>query len=89
MARTFLHETKLNNQEILVEYSVNPGEDYFDSPGHICDGGGSGPSLEILEVTNDSGKVICTDKEIEALEQEINASIDWSNFMRDFYSDYD
>lgn len=42
--------TRANGQVIGVEYEVEShGESNFDYPGHICDGGGSGPVLYITE----------------------------------------
>lgn len=34
---------------VTVEYSTTGGEPNFDYPGHICDGGGSGPEICIVE----------------------------------------
>lgn len=50
MTRTFFQDfTKDNGMPITVEYSlVSVGEPYADLPGHICDGGGSGPEIEIV-----------------------------------------
>lgn len=43
--------TRTNGQVIGVEWEVEShGEADFDYPGHICDGGGSGPVLYITEV---------------------------------------
>lgn len=34
---------------VTVEYSARSGEPNFDHPGHICDGGGSGPEICIVD----------------------------------------
>jgi hypothetical protein len=40
-----------NGQPVTVEWRVaSEGESNFDHPGHICDGGGSGPIIEIVDV---------------------------------------
>jgi hypothetical protein len=38
-----------NGLRITVEYTASAGESDFDYPGHICDGGGSGPEICILK----------------------------------------
>lgn len=38
-----------NGLPVTVEYSANGGEPNFDHPGHICDGGGSGPEVCIVD----------------------------------------
>jgi hypothetical protein len=49
MGATNFHTfTKDNGLPVEVEYEiVSYGEPHFDSPGHICDGGGSGPEVQI------------------------------------------
>lgn len=50
MPRTFFQDfTRDNGVPITVEYSATGGEPDFDHPGHICDGGGSGPEIVILK----------------------------------------
>lgn len=49
MSRTHFQDfTRDNGLPITVEYSANGGEPDFDFPGHICDGGGSGPEVMIF-----------------------------------------
>src|SRR5580704_472384 len=38
-----------NGLRITVEYTASAGESNFDYPGHICDGGGCGPEVEIVD----------------------------------------
>lgn len=38
-----------NGLPVTVEYSATGGEPDFNFPGHICDGGGSGPEIVILQ----------------------------------------
>lgn len=48
--RTYFHDfTRDNGLPITVQYSATGGEPDFDYPGHICDGGGSGPEIVILK----------------------------------------
>lgn len=50
MSATYFHDfTRDNGLPITVEYSATGGEPNFDYPGHICDGGGSGPEIVILK----------------------------------------
>lgn len=50
MASTHFQDfTRDNGLPITVEYSANGGESNFDFPGHICDGGGSGPEVCIVQ----------------------------------------
>lgn len=50
MAATYFQDfTRDNGLPITVEYSATGGEPNFDYPGHICDGGGSGPEIVILK----------------------------------------
>ena len=49
MSRTHFQDfVRDNGLPITVEYSATGGEPDFDYPGHICDGGGSGPEIVIL-----------------------------------------
>lgn len=49
MAETFFQDFKRDDgSPVTVEYSAIDGEPYADLPGHICDGGGSGPDAEII-----------------------------------------
>ena len=53
--RTYFHEfIRDNGLPIMVEYSATGGESNFDHPGHICDGGGSGPEIVILRAWPDT-----------------------------------
>jgi hypothetical protein len=46
---SYFHDFKRASGEIVVvEYEISPGESDFDYPGHICDGGGSGPDVSIV-----------------------------------------
>jgi hypothetical protein len=50
MARTFFQDfTRDDGTPVTVEYSASGGEPNYDHPGHICDGGGSGPEIVILK----------------------------------------
>lgn len=50
MARTYFQDfTRDNGLPVTVEYSARGGEPNYDYPGHICDGGGSGPDIVILK----------------------------------------
>ena len=47
-ATHFFQFNKDNDFPVEVEYEiVSYGEPHFDHPGHICDGGGSGPEVQI------------------------------------------
>lgn len=49
MGATYFQDfTRDNGLLITVEYSARGGEPHHDHPGHICDGGGSGPDICIL-----------------------------------------
>jgi hypothetical protein len=49
MGATYFQDFKRDNGlPVTVEYSATGGEPDFDFPGHICDGGGSGPEIVIL-----------------------------------------
>jgi len=49
MVATHFHKlVKDNGLPVEVEYEImSYGEPHFDHPGHICDGGGSGPEVQI------------------------------------------
>ncbi|MCC6776676.1 MAG: hypothetical protein IT537_08580 [Hyphomicrobiales bacterium] len=50
MARTYFHDfVRDDGRPVTVEYSASGGESDFDHPGHICDGGGSGPEICIVD----------------------------------------
>lgn len=50
MSATYFQDFKRDNGlPVTVEYSASGGEPDFDHPGHICDGGGSGPEIVILK----------------------------------------
>jgi hypothetical protein len=50
MGQTYFQNfTRDNGLPVTVEYSATGGEPDFDYPGHICDGGGSGPEIVILK----------------------------------------
>ena len=71
MSITHFHDFKCDDgSPISVEYSAAPGEPNFDFPGHICDGGGSGPEISIIDAWREpSGeKVKLTDQERERME---------------------
>lgn len=57
MGATYFQDfTRDNGLPVTVEYSATGGEPNFDYPGHICDGGGSGPEIVILKAwPNTSG----------------------------------
>jgi hypothetical protein len=53
--RTFFQDfVRDNGLPITVEYSATGGEPNFDFPGHVCDGGGSGPDIVILNAWPDT-----------------------------------
>lgn len=55
MTGTYFQDFKRDNGfPITVEYSARAGESDFDYPGHICDGGGSGPEIIILNAWPDT-----------------------------------
>ena len=72
---------------VTVEWEVlEHGEPDFDSPGHICDGGGSGPVISIINSYDvDDGHIELTDKERERIEEELAASYepDYSDSWED------
>ena len=50
MGQTFFDNfTRDNGLPVTVEYSCSGGEPNHDHPGHICDGGGSGPEVVIVK----------------------------------------
>jgi hypothetical protein len=50
MTTHFQDFTRDNGQPVTVEWRVaSEGESNFDHPGHICDGGGSEPIIEIVD----------------------------------------
>lgn len=53
--RTYFQDfVRDNGLPVTVEYSSTGGEPNFDYPGHICDGGGSGPEIVILKAWPDT-----------------------------------
>jgi hypothetical protein len=49
MPRTFFQNfNRDDGTPVTVQYSASGGESNFDHPGHICDGGGSGPEFAIV-----------------------------------------
>jgi hypothetical protein len=79
MARTYFHVAKRDDGTLItVEYSATGGEPHYDNPGHICDGGGSGPDICIVKAfveddstLDDAPNVQLTDAESERIESEI------------------
>ncbi len=56
MAVTYFHDfVRPNGEKITLEYEIEPGEPNFDFPGHICDGGGSGPEVMIVSAFREGG----------------------------------
>lgn len=53
MATYFQNFKRDDGAAITVEYEIAEGEGNFDYPGHICDGGGSGPEVAIVSAFND------------------------------------
>lgn len=50
MGATYFHNFEIDTgKKVTVEYSATGGESNFDHPGHICDGGGSGPQIVVLD----------------------------------------
>ena len=97
MARTYFFDGETaDGKQITVEYSASGGESHYDNPGHICDGGGSGPEIEIVSATLrqvivdpngldvEVGELIqLTDEEDERL-----CGLIAENFVDDDYDDY-
>ena len=84
---TYFFDTEYCAKEISIEYKVIPGEDDFNSPGHICDGGGSGPTIEIENVRSDAGFMLYTDRKLQEWYETIETYV--CDNYGDFLSDID
>lgn len=69
------YDTRYSGKDITIEYEVEPGEDNFNYPGHICDGGGGGPIIIIIEVYSDQGRMLYNQRQSEKWDMEIGESI--------------
>lgn len=86
MARINTHTVRYLGQEAEIEYEIEPGSDNFNSPGHICDGGGDPTIVMIISVKSDLGIMLYTQRQAEMWEEQIAMDFD-SNPSFDDYDD--
>ena len=83
MGATHFHKIiKDNDLPCEVEYEiVSYGEDNYDHPGHICDGGGSGPEVSIRDSWPDTPDFMILESKrlalVTALDSPMHASKPW------------
>ncbi len=81
------YNTKYCAKDVVVEYEVEPGEDNFNFPGHICDGGGSGPLVMITTVYSEQGNMLYTQRQYEKWEEAIANAVCSDPRFFDFFDE--